>query len=112
VTDAEELVALALRAGREVPLDENELRGALRRSLLLLASGGDPHRGLELDGREVVALADELDSPERRDALLAGLSALAGEAPDAELLLDEPELAWRLYACGLLAEELTTDDYD
>ena len=110
MTHAEELVALALLAGRGVPLDEDELRGALRRSLLLLASGGDPHRGLELDGRAVVALADELDSPQRRDALLAGLGALAGEAPDAELLLDEPELAWRLYACGLLAEELTTDD--
>jgi hypothetical protein len=110
VADAEELVALAWLAGREVPLDEDELRGALRRSMLLLASGGDPHRGLELDGRAVTALADELDAPERRDALRAGLRALAGEAPDAELLLAEPELAWRLYACGLLAEELAGDD--
>ena len=109
MADAEELVALALLAGREVPLDEDELRGALRRSLLLLASGGDPHRGLELDGRAVTALADELDEPERREALLAGLRSLAGEAPDAELLLAEPDLAWRLYACGLLAEELAQD---
>ncbi len=106
MADAEELVALASLAGSDVPLDEDELRGALRRSLLLLASGGDPHRGLELDGRAVTALADELDAPERRDALLTGLRSLAGEAPEAELLLAEPELAWRLYACGLLAEEL------
>ncbi len=109
MADAEELVALALLAGREVPLDEDELRGALRRSLLLLASGGDPHRGLELDGRAVTALADELDTPARREALLAGLRSLAGEVPEAELLLAEPELAWRLYACGLLAEELAED---
>ena len=107
--DVEELVALALLAGRDVPLDEDELRGALRRSLLLLAAGGDPHRGLELDGRAVTALADELDTPARREALLAGLSSLAGEAPGAEALAAEPELAWRLYACGLLAEELASD---
>jgi hypothetical protein len=109
VADAEEPVALALLAGREVPLDEDELRGALRRSLLLLASGGDPRRGLELDGRAVTALADELDAPERREALLAGLRSLAGEVPEADALLAEPELAWRLYACGLLAEELAAD---
>ena len=109
MTDADELVALVWLAGREVPLDEDELRGALRRSLLLLASGGDPHRGLELDGRAVAALADELDAPERRDALLAGLRGLSAETPDAELLAAEPELAWRLYACGLLAEELAGD---
>ncbi len=105
MTDAEELVALAWHAGREVPLDEDELRGALRRSLLLLASGGDPRRGVELDGRAVTALADELDTPERREALLAGLRSIDG----AEVLLAEPELAWRAYACGLLVEELAED---
>jgi hypothetical protein len=109
VASAEELVTLAWLAGREVTLDEDELRGAVRRSMLLLASGGDPQRGLDLDGRAVTALADELDSPERREALLTGLRSLEGEAPDAELLLAEPELAWRAYACGLLAEELAGD---
>lgn len=109
MADAEDLVALAWHAGRDVSLDEDELRGALRRSMLLLASGGDPHRGLDLDGRAVTALADELDAPDRREALLAGLRSLAGEAPDAELLLAEPELAWRAYACALLAEELAGD---
>jgi len=106
VSDAEELVAVAWVAGRGVPMDEDELRGALRRVMLLLASGGDPHRGLELDGRAVTALADELAAPERREALAAGLRELAGAAPEAELLLAEPELAWRAYACALLAEEL------
>jgi hypothetical protein len=109
VASAEELVTAAWLAGREVPLDEDELRGALRRSMLLLASGGDPRRELELDGRAVTALADELDAPDRRDALAAGLRVLAAEAPAAELLLGDPELAWRAYACGLLAEELARD---
>ncbi len=104
MASAETLVTLAWVAGREVPVDEDELRGALRRSMLLLASGGDPHRELDLDDRAVTALAEELDTPERREALAAGLRAL--EAPEAELLLAEPELAWRAYACGLLAEEL------
>lgn len=103
---AEELVTLAWRAGREVRLDEDELRGALRRSMLLLASGGDPNRGLDLDGRAVTALADELDTPERRETLLAGLRSLAAETPRAETLLADPELAWQAFACGLLAAEL------
>ena len=109
MASAEDLVTVAWLAGREVSLDEDELRGALRRSLLLLASGGDPHRELELDGRAVTALADELDTPDRREALAAGLLVLADEAPVAGLLLAEPELAWRAYACGLLAEELAGD---
>jgi hypothetical protein len=109
VASAEELVALAWLAGREVPLDEDELRGAVRRSMLLLASGGDPQRGLDLEGRAVTALADELETPERRAALLAGLHSLEREAPNAELLLAEPELAWHAFACGLLAEELAGD---
>ena len=106
---AEELVTLAWLAGRAVPLDEDELRGALRRTMLLLASGGDPNRGLDLDGRAVTALADELDTPERREALLGGLRPLAPEAPQAELLLADPGLAWRAFACGLVAEELADD---
>ncbi len=109
MASAEELVTLAWLAGRDVALDEDELRGALRRSMLLLASGGDPQRGLDLDGRAVTALAEELDAPARREALLAGLRSLTAETPDAELLLAEPELAWRAYACGLLAEELAGD---
>ncbi len=98
---------LAWLAGRDVELDEDELRGAVRRSMLLLASGGDPHRELELGGRAVTALADELDAPERRGTLLAGLRAL-GE-PGTEILLADPDLAWRAFACSLLAEELAGD---
>jgi hypothetical protein len=107
------LAVLAWLAGAEIPVGEGELRGALRRALLLLAAGGDPRRGLELDGRAVTALAAELDLPERRAALARGFEALR---PDAEglpavssgldELLADAELAWRAYAAGLLGEEL------
>jgi hypothetical protein len=105
--------ALALVAGREVAIDPGELAPALRRALLLLAAGGDPRRTLELDGRAVVALADELDRPERRELVNHGLAALRPEAarlPRVAAALDElvadEDLAWRAYACALLADEL------
>lgn len=54
------LVVLASVAGARVPIGEDEVRAAARRALLLLAAGGDPERGLDLDGRPVSALADDL----------------------------------------------------
>jgi hypothetical protein len=81
--------------------------------MLLLAADGDPNRGLELDGRAVTALAAELDQPERREALARSLEGLRAEAtglPGAaaalDVLLGDPDLAWRAYAAGLLGEEL------
>ena len=59
--------------GADVQIPEDEAAGALRRAVLLLAAGGDPHRALELDGRAVTGMAVELDSPERRAALARGL---------------------------------------
>ena len=107
------LAVLAWLAGEEVAIPEEELTGALRRGVLLLAAGGDPHRGLVLDGRAVVAVADDLDTQERREALDRGLAALQAEAdglrPVAaalERLRSDPSLAWRSYAAGLLGEEL------
>jgi hypothetical protein len=108
--------ALAWLAGREVAIGDEELNAARRRAMLLLAAGGDPHRSLDLDGRAVTALADELDSPMRRAELTEGLVRLrdeaaglpqVGEAIDA--LLDDSELAWRGLACGLLAEEIADE---
>jgi hypothetical protein len=111
------LVVLASVAGAVVVLDEDERHGAVRRALLLLAAGGDPNRGLDLNGRAVAALAADLDEPGRREALL---SSLAGLATDAEglphvcealhALADAPEVAWRAYACSLLAQELDDSD--
>jgi len=111
------LAVLAWLAGAEVQIDEDELRGAVRRSLLLLAAGGDPHRTLELDGRAVVALAVELDRPERRDELERGLVGLRTESDGLSAvgraldgLLGDPDLAWRAYAAGLIGEELAEED--
>jgi hypothetical protein len=107
------LAVLAWLAGKEVAIPDEELTGALRRGVLLLAAGGDPHRALVLDGRAVLAIADDLDTPDRRDALDCGLATLLAEAeglPTAaaalERLRTDPSLAWRSYAAGLLGEEL------
>jgi hypothetical protein len=107
---------LAYLAGQTVQLDEAELHGAVRRAELLLAAGGDPRRELELDGRAVTVLAADLESPERVSALLRELERLHGEteglpAVEAALtrLRQEPELAWRCYACAVLADALAGD---
>ena len=111
------VVVLASVAGADVQVDEEERHGAVRRALLLLAAGGDPSRGLDLNGRAVSALAEELDDPRRREALLTGLAGLAGEAQGPphvsealHALADAPEVAWRAYACSLLARELDDGD--
>jgi hypothetical protein len=96
----EELVPLAWLAGRALELDEDELRGPIRRSMLLLAAGGDPTRedALDFDGRAVTALAGELQTEERVARLAAELRELGADV--------DPELAWTAFACSLLAEEL------
>jgi hypothetical protein len=108
---------LAWVAGRDVPQDEDELNEALRRSVLLLAAGGDPHRELALDAPAVTGLASDLDRPERRDALMKGIDELVGLAARLPRvrgalfdLAASPESAWRAYACGLLAAELGEED--
>lgn len=109
-------VPLAYLAGAGVELDHEEANAALRRAQLLLAAGGDPRRALEPDGRAVTALAADLDSPAAHAALQAELERLAADANGlpgvsarlAELLADD-ELAWRSYACALLAESLGED---
>jgi hypothetical protein len=108
---------LAYVAGREVELGDEELNAATRQAMLLLAAGGDPARGLELDGRAVTSLAENLDASERRLALMHGVDELVGRASKLPLVRDglfnlaaQPELAWRAFACALLAEELGSDE--
>jgi hypothetical protein len=115
--DAEACAMLALVARESVSVPDEELQSALRRTLLVLAAGGDPHRELEIDGRAVSSLADDLDSRSRRAELEGALRALKDRAeglPRAtyllEALLDEPDLAWRSLAIALLAEELAEED--
>jgi hypothetical protein len=111
--ETEGLVSIALVAGSELELPEDELNGALRRAMLLLAAGGDPRRELELDGRAVSAVAADLDSHARREELnerLAALRPTAAELPLVEgalaRLLADGDLAWQTFACAVLAHEL------
>jgi hypothetical protein len=104
---------LAYLAGGAVDLADSELNEARRRALLLVAAGGDPHRELLVDDRAVKALAADLWSEGRRDELGAGLDALALQARELPLVREtvinlarDLDLAWRLYALALLAEEL------
>ena len=84
-----------------MPLGEDERNAAVRRALLVFAAGGDLHREPSLDDPAVRELARDLDAPERRSALLTASEQLAA--------LDDPDLAWRAYACGLLADALGED---
>jgi hypothetical protein len=107
-------VSLTVLAGESVPLDEAELNGARRRAVELLATGGDPRRQLGPEGRAVTALAADLETPERRSALMAALvglrpsvSGLDRVSARLERLIADEEAAWRWFACTMLAEELT-----
>ena len=105
---------LALVARDRVALEAGELAAAIRRALLVLASGGDLHRELSLDDRAVTVLAADLDDPARRAELEAALRELRSSAEDLpeaatalEALLSDGDLAWRALAAALLADELT-----
>jgi hypothetical protein len=105
------LVSLAWLAIPSVPLDAAELKAARRRAMLVLAAGGDPHRDLDLDSVAVERLAAELDAPDRRAALAAALADLDAEGlptvtEAARFLGSDPELAWRVFALALVADEL------
>ncbi len=114
--EATAVVTVTSVAGRDLKVDPEEVRGAGRRALLVLAAGGDPSRGLDLDGPAVLGLASDLDAPERREALEDGLFRLLEDAKGlphvsevGQALIAAPDLAWRAYACSLLAEELVED---
>jgi hypothetical protein len=107
------LPVLAYLAGQAIELDDEELNGARRRALLLVAAGGDPHRELEVDDRSVKALAADLYTEERReqlgrsiDALVVRVRELSAAREAALFLAGDVDLAWRLFSLGLLAEEL------
>lgn len=107
------LPVVAYLAGQAVELDEEELNGARRRALLLVAAGGDPHRELDVDDRAVKALATDLYTEERRDGLARAIDAIVLRVRDlpvtreaAIFLAGDVDLAWRLFALALLAEEL------
>jgi hypothetical protein len=108
---------LLARLRDSVGLEEDEVRGAVRRSLLLAAAAGDPSEAIGAsDARAVTALADELGSGDRRralaDAIRGDLARATGaHLPRAATVLrelaapqdDDPQLAWRLFCAALLA---------
>jgi hypothetical protein len=100
----------------DVGLDEADRKAAVRRAMLVLAAGGDPHREIDHDTVAVARLAAELDAPERRAALDGALAGLAAEAEGLATLSEavatlqrEPELAWRTLALALIADELADE---
>lgn len=107
------VVVLAAAAGEQVHVGEDELHGAARRALLLLTAGGDPERGLDLNGRAVTSLSDELRTADRQIVLEQGVADLRIRAQGlphvseaVQALTDAPDVAWRAFAASLLAEEL------
>jgi hypothetical protein len=107
-------VQLAYLASGRVPIDDAELAAGRRRALFVHAAGGDPHRDLAPDATAVTTLAGDLASAGRRAALAAALHELHDEAHGLplvsaalDLLVHDPDDAWRWLACALLADELT-----
>jgi hypothetical protein len=112
---SELLVVLCWLVQGQLAIDEDELNGARRRAMFILAAGGDPHRDVDLDSVAAERLADELDTPGRRTQLAAALRELPAEDLPAvtaavESLCADPELAWRSFALSLLADELADGD--
>ncbi|MCP9487114.1 MAG: hypothetical protein MSC30_14795 [Gaiellaceae bacterium MAG52_C11] len=104
---------LAYLAGLGVEQDAEERYSAFRRAELLLATGGDPRRPVELADRAVETVADDLATPERRAELAARLGELGSQVEGLpavsealRLLGSDHELAWRVYAWALLAEHV------
>jgi hypothetical protein len=111
--EVERWVSVCFVAGRSVTIDPDELNSALRRAIVVRAVGGDPHRELTIDEEAVVRLAEELDGTERREQLQLGLASLRDLGrgrPDVEetivTLIAAPDLSWRAFCAGLLADEL------
>ena len=108
------LVSIAWLTIPALEIDEGELNATRRRAMFVLAAGGDPTRDLDLDSVAAARLADELDTPARRAALAAALEQLDARGlprvtEAIEGLLAEPDVAWRVFALALLADELAED---
>jgi hypothetical protein len=113
--DADPRPPLAYLAGHELAPGPEQLHGAFRRAELLLATGGDPRREIDLSDHAVSSVAEELEPLAAE--LVSRLAALADEAdglPRVSAALaelgEDPELALRVYAWALLAEHVADAD--
>lgn len=109
------LLGLAWLAGQQVELEEDEVRAAIRRAELLLATGGDPRRELDLDDRAVTAVAADLDGDRAREQLEDALARLTADAKGLPAVSDglarlrsQPDLAWQCYAYAVLADAIAS----
>ena len=59
----------------------------------------------------MIELAGDLDSAERREALARAIERLDADAEALDRLRD-PDIAWRAYACALLADALGEDEVE
>jgi hypothetical protein len=114
VDSGELLVALVWLCLPELQIPDDELNGARRRAMFVLAAGGDPHRELDLNSVAAERLAAELDTPTRRKGLHTALSDLPVQglptvAQGVSALLSEPDAAWRCLGLALLADELAEE---
>jgi hypothetical protein len=106
---------LAWLVRERVVIPEEELNAARRRALFVLASGGDPHRELELQSVAAERLASELDTPDRRAQLAQAIEELAARGAGLPAVLGGleelrcPDLAWRSFALALLADEVADE---
>jgi hypothetical protein len=105
--------AVAYAAAMWLGLDEVALAGPLRRALLLLAAGGDPHRELDPDARAVRALGDELEVLVSDAELTAAYASVQARARGlsrleaaATALTADAEAARRALALALIGAEL------
>ena len=118
-SDADAAAAVAFGASLSLRLDEAALAGPLRRALLLLAAGGDPHRALDVDSRAVRALSNDLEALVGDDELAAAFDSVHAcarglpviEAAAAHLAAD-PGRARGAVALALLGVELGSDEPD
>jgi hypothetical protein len=112
---SELLVVLCWLVQDDLTIDEDELNGARRRAMFVLAAGGDPHRDVDIDSVAAERLAGELDAPGRRAQLATALGELPTDDLPAvtaavESLRADSALAWRSFALSLLADELADED--
>jgi hypothetical protein len=77
----------------------------VRRALFVFAAGGGLHREPTLDDPAVLELAADLDTQERREVLSRAIAEL-DVSPEVGERLRDADIAWRAYACGLLADAL------
>ena len=107
------LPVLAYIAGQQVDVDDSEVNAAKRRAITVRAAGGDVQREPSVDDVAVKRLAVELYTDERRAQLGRAVDELARRARELPrvreavlFLARDVDLAWRLFALGLVAEDL------